>query len=110
VKELFEAATRPKASEVEKKVDTRADLSKRVDAGYYGYGLDEEDGTLVAYERKKEKEAFETLLLQDEDNMDEGWEPLPGDGGDGLAWRLPTAEEVETELLERRKRKLIDKL
>ena len=59
VKELFEAATRPKASEVEKKVDTRGDLSKRVDAGYYGYGLDEEDGTLVAYERKKEKEAFE---------------------------------------------------
>ena len=110
VKELFEAATRPKASEVEKKVDTRGDLSKRVDAGYYGYGLDEEDGTLVAYERKKEKEAFETLLVQDEDNMDEGWEPLPGDGGDGLAWRLPTAEEVENELLERRKRKLIDKL
>ena len=110
VKELFEAAARPKASEVEKKVDTRGDLSKRVDAGYYGYGLDEEDGTLVAYERKKEKEAFETLLVQDEDNMDEGWEPLPGDGGDGLAWRLPTAEEVENELLERRKRKLIDKL
>jgi pre-mRNA-splicing factor ISY1 len=85
-------------------------LSKRVDAGYYGYGLDEEDGTLVAYEEKKEGEAFETLLVHDEDKMDEGWEPLPGDGGDGLEWRLPTAEEVETELLERRKRKLIDKL
>jgi pre-mRNA-splicing factor ISY1 len=82
-----------------------------VDAGYYGYGLDEEDGTLVAYEEKKEREAFETLLVQDEEKMDEGaWEPLPGDAGDGLEWRLPTAEEVETELLERRKRKLIDKL
>ena len=112
VKELFEAATRPKQGEGEKKGgDTRADLSKRVDAGYYGYGLDEEDGTLVAYEEKKEQEAFETLLVQDEEKVgEEAWEPLPGDAGDGLEWRLPTAEEVETELLERRKRKLIDKL
>lgn len=112
VKELFEAATRPKQGEGEKKGgDTRADLSKRVDAGYYGYGLDEEDGTLVAYEDKKEQEAFETLLVQDEEKTgEEAWEPLPGDAGDGLEWRLPTAEEVETELLERRKRKLIDKL
>ncbi|KAL1588818.1 hypothetical protein WHR41_02723 [Cladosporium halotolerans] len=109
VKELFEAATRPKQSD-EKKTDTRADLSRRVDAGYYGYGLDEEDGTLVAYEQKKEKEAFETLLEQDEDRMDDGWEPLPGDAGDGVEWTLPTAEQVETELLERRKKKLLDKL
>lgn len=110
VKELFEAATRPKQGEGEKKGDTRADLSRKVDAGYYGYGLDEEDGTLVKYEEKKEREALEVLLAQEEEKMDEGWEPLPGDGGDGLEWRLPTAQEVETELLERRKRKLIDKL
>lgn len=109
VKELFEAATKPKQQD-EKKVDTRAELSRRVDAGYYGYGLDEEDGSLVEYEARKEHEAFEALMVQAEDKMDEGWEPLPGDAGDGVVWRLPTAEEVEAELLERRKKKLLDKL
>jgi len=109
VKELFEAATRPKEKD-ERKVDTRAELGRRVDAGYYGYGLDEEDGSLGEYEGRKEHEAFEALMVQVEDKMDEGWEPLPGDAGDGVVWRLPTAEEVEAELLERRKKKLLDKL
>lgn len=107
VKELFEAATqRP---EDEQKKETRADLRLKVDAGYYGYNLDEEDGTLLKYEALKEKEAFETLMAEDE-KADPDWETLPGDAGDGVVWRLPTAEEVETELLERRKRKLLDKL
>lgn len=109
VKELFEAAAKPRQQD-EKRADTRAELSRRVDAGYYGYGLDEEDGSLVEYEARKEHEAFEALMVQAEDKMDEGWEPLPGDGGDGVVWRLPTAEEVEAELLERRKKKLLDKL
>ncbi|EME45784.1 hypothetical protein DOTSEDRAFT_71464 [Dothistroma septosporum NZE10] len=106
VKELFEAATQKPEKEVK---DTRHDLNKRVNAGYYGYNLDEEDGVLLKHEAQKEKEAFETLMAEDEP-VDSAWEPLPGNGGDGISWKLPTAEEVEAELLERRKRKLLDKI
>ena len=111
VKELFEAATRRPDEDQEKKksAEARADLRSRVDAGYYGYNLDEQDGTLVAFEAKKEKEAFEVLLQTDE-VPDAEWQPLPGDAGDGCTWRLPTAEEVETELLERKKRKLRERI
>ncbi|QIW99983.1 hypothetical protein AMS68_005501 [Peltaster fructicola] len=111
VKELFEAATRPsEEEEAKKKLETRHDLRLRVDAAYYGYNRDEEDGSLLAYEAQREKEAFETLLSQDHGPADDRWEPLPGDAGDGGGWTLPTPEEVEAELLERRKRKLLDKL
>jgi pre-mRNA-splicing factor ISY1 len=88
VKELFEAA----------KVKPQED-----------YNLDEEDGRLLAYEAQKEKEAFEHTM-DDQDAEDTDWEPLPGDSGDGVAWNLPTADEVEAELIERRRRKLLDKL
>ncbi|KAF7196380.1 Pre-mRNA-splicing factor ISY1 [Pseudocercospora fuligena] len=106
VKELFEAATQKPEKE---KKETRHDLRVRVDAGYYGYNLDEEDGSLLKYEARKEKEAFEALMAQG-DEVGTEFEPLPGDAGDGVPWKLPTAEEVETELLDRRKRKLLDKL
>lgn len=109
VKELFEAATKKPDEEKKKGGEARADLRWRVDAGYYGYNLDEEDGSLLLYEAQKEKEAFETLMAEDE-KADPEWEALPGDAGDGVLWKLPTAEEVEAELLERRKRKLLDKL
>ncbi|KAF2481656.1 Isy1-like splicing factor [Neohortaea acidophila] len=109
VKELFEAAKQRPDEERRKGGEARADLRMRVDAGYYGYGLDEEDGTLLQYEAQKESEAFETLLAGQEKGEAE-WEVLPGDVGDGVVWNLPTAEEVEAELLERRKRKLLDKL
>ena len=109
VKELFEAAKKPKEG-----ADGKGERVERarVDAAYYGYGLDEEDGTLVAYELEKEREAFEAMLARDggDEDGDKDWEALPGDAGDGVAWRLPTAEEVETELIERRRRKLLDKL
>jgi pre-mRNA-splicing factor ISY1 len=113
-----------------------------VDASYYGYNLDEEDGTLLAYEAGREAEAREALLKEargirkghgggdgggggqkraeggheDEDDeisklgVPEGWEPLPGDAGDGVPWRLPTLEEVSEELVERRRRRLLDTL
>ncbi|EMC99071.1 hypothetical protein BAUCODRAFT_64719 [Baudoinia panamericana UAMH 10762] len=110
VKELFEAATK-KSPEEERKKESRQELRMRVNAGYYGYNLDEEDGSLLAYEAKKEKEAYEALMVVGEEQaLDGAWEPLPGDVGDGVIWKLPTAEEVETELLERRKRKLLEKL
>jgi pre-mRNA-splicing factor ISY1 len=115
VKEMFEAAVRKPGEDEERKKgeQSRADLRAKVDAGYYGYNLDEDDGTLLAYEDRKEKEAFEKLLLvsgEEGETRDATWEPLPGDCGDGVPWVLPTAEEVEVELLERRKRKLLDQL
>ena len=108
VKEMFESA-KPKPPP-DKPLESRADLRKQVDASYYGYNLDEEDGTLLAYEAAKEKEAFENLLASGDGDADPDWEPLPGDAGDGKAWRLPTAEEVQEELVERRRRKLLDQL
>lgn len=107
VKELFEAA-KPKVSD--KPLENRADLRKLVDASYYGYNLDEEDGTLLAYEAGKEREAFGNLMQKGDEINDTSWEPLPGDSGDGKAWALPTPDQIQGELLDRRRRKLLDKL
>ena len=81
-----------------------------MDAAYYGYNLDEEDGTLLAYEAEKEREAFKSLMQRDDEATDSHWEPLPGDAGDGNGWRLPNLDEVQEELVERRRRRLLDKL
>lgn len=115
VKEMFEAAARRGRKPAEEEEDTGGgrggDMAKKnVDAAYFGYGLDEEDGTLLAYEKKKEKEALESMLKRGEDDVEDGWEPLPGDAGDGVEWRLPTLEEVQEELVERRRRRLLDKI
>jgi pre-mRNA-splicing factor ISY1 len=107
VKELFESAAKPRE---DKPLESRADLRKQVDASYYGYNLDEEDGTLLEYEAQKEKEAFENLLAGKDGQAPKGWEPLPGDAGDGVGWNLPTSDEVQEELVERRRRRLLDKL
>ena len=112
VKELFEGAGRDRR-EVEEgsRGETRAELRRKVDAAYYGYGLDEEDGKLLEYERAKEKEAWENLMKSAEGQKTPAdWEPLPGDTGDGQGWRVPTREEVQEELVERRKRRLLDAL
>ena len=106
VKEMFESA-KPKAPD--KPLESRSNLRQKVDASYYGYNLDEEDGTLLAYEDQKEKEAHENLVQMGEQG-EAGWEPLPGDAGDGVGWRLPTGEEVQEELVDRRRRRLLDKL
>lgn len=119
VKELFERQARPEdEAGKDKQGERRAELRQRVDAGYYGYNLDEEDGTLLAYERAKEKEAWDNFLDEPDDLGDDGgsvkaakeWVEIPGDKGDGVRWRVPTLDEVQEELLERRKRKLMDKL
>ena len=106
VKELFEAQNVPKD---EKPLNERADLRKNVDADYYGFNRDEEDGSLLDYEMVKEAEAAENLRVQGGEVPD-GWEPLPGDKGDGVGWRLPTLDEVQEELVERRRRRLLEKL
>ncbi|KAI9832158.1 MAG: NineTeen Complex (NTC) component [Sarea resinae] len=108
VKELFESA-KPKPPP-DKPLERRADLRRQVDALYYGYNLDEEDGTLLDYESQKEKEAFENLMKSGEGKAPPDWEPLPGDGGDGDGWQLPTGDEVQEELVDRRRRRLLDKL
>ncbi|KAF1812601.1 Isy1-like splicing factor [Eremomyces bilateralis CBS 781.70] len=108
VKELFEAVSRPE--QTEEKQTTRAELRRNVDAAYYGYNLDEEDGTLLAYESEKEKEAFGAVMAQADADKKTDWEDIPGDAGDGAAWRLPTLEEVQEEIVDRKRRKLLDKL
>ena len=113
VKELFEAQAKP-PQEDEKGGGERRELRQRIDAGYYGYNLDEEDGVLLEYERQKEKEAFENLMAEADEvgerKTAKEWQELPGDAGDGVGWRLPTLEEVQEELVERRRRRLLDKL
>ena len=113
VKELFEAA-KPKKTDAEREKETRrADLLRRnVDAAYYGY-LDDVDeaAELQAYEQTREQEARENLAAKRDDGVPDGWVELPGDAGDGKGgWRLPTADEVQEELVERRRRRLLDKI
>jgi pre-mRNA-splicing factor ISY1 len=111
VKELFEAARDAgKPQDVGDKGPTRGELLRKVDAGYYGYNLDEEDGTLLAYEAKREREAFKELMKDATDDVDPDWESIPGDAGDGVGWMLPTIEDVQQELMERRRKRLLDKL
>lgn len=111
VKELFEAATQ-KNQRDEKPLETRDDLRKAVDAKYYGYAPDEEDEALLQYEAEKEKEAFDALFNQGggKGEVPKGWEPLPGDSGDGKGWELPTLQEVQEELMDRRRKRLLDQL
>jgi len=44
------------------------------------------------------------------DDVDPDWESIPGDAGDGVGWMLPTIEDVQQELMERRRKRLLDKL
>ncbi|KAL2868497.1 pre-mRNA-splicing factor ISY1 [Aspergillus lucknowensis] len=116
VKEMLEAAARrgrPAEEEEGAGVGRGGDIAtKKVDANYFGYGLDEEDGTLLAYEMQREKEAIEKLRKKadSKEDTEDGWEPLPGDAGDGIEWRLPTLEEVQEELVDRRRRRLLEKI
>ncbi|KLU83126.1 pre-mRNA-splicing factor ISY1 [Magnaporthiopsis poae ATCC 64411] len=126
VKELFEAAAAKSAAgkksgkDGDKPLEERDDLRRQgVDAIYFGYGPDEEDDELREYELAKEKEAFENLAAGaagggkkggGDQAAPPGWEPLPGDAGDGNAWELPTVEEVQKELIDRRKQRLLDQL
>lgn len=109
VKELFEAAKQKSTDD--KPLESRDDLRKAVDAKYYGYAPDEEDEALLQYEAAKEKEAYEALLRQGgKGEVPKEWEPLPGDSGDGKCWELPSLQEVQEELMDRRRKKLLDQI
>ena len=109
VKELFEAAVKGR-EEREKPLEERVDLRRLVDAAYYGYAPGEEDEELLEYERGREGLAREGLAKVGPAGVPDGWEPLPGDGGDGRGWVVPTVEEVQRELVERRRKRLLDQL
>ncbi|KAK6528199.1 NineTeen Complex (NTC) component [Arthrobotrys megalospora] len=103
VKELFEELKPKKDTEGdEARKRSLAEIRKNVDANYYGFNRDEEDGTLIAYEKKKEEESLKAVGKTGEGEPPAGWEPLPAD------LRVPTKEEVMGFLLERRKKKLLD--
>lgn len=110
VKEMFEAAAKARAEGKGegKALEHRDDLRKVVDAAYYGYAPDEEDEALLAYEAAKEQMAFDNLGKNGSKVVPPDWEPLPGDTGDGKTWELPTVDEVQEELIDRRRRKLLD--
>ncbi|KAF2477378.1 Isy1-like splicing factor [Lindgomyces ingoldianus] len=136
VKELFEGQGRPQDEGVYVKGgEARRELRGKIDARYYGYNLDEEDGSLLEYERAKEKEAWDKFMeLGDEiedvsastgagagagakrmrknggEQGQKEWVEIPGDTGDGVRWKVPSLDEVNEELVERRRRKLLDKL
>ena len=110
VKELFEELKpKPKDPDAERKASES--IRKFVDADYYGYNRDEEDGVLLDYERKKEEEARKNTLEKGGGPGGNGsgeprteWTPIPE------GWKVPSREEVMEYLLERRKSKLLQKL
>ena len=106
VKELLEAA---KPQPAEKAAETRVDLHKNVDAYYYGYNDGEEEAELLKYEDEEESKAAKEVEKQGQWGEDNDWQPLPGDA-DGQGWVLPTLAQVQEELIERRRRRLLDQL
>lgn len=107
VKELFEAAQ--SRGKEDKPLEESKDLRRNVDAAYYGYAPGEETDELLRYEAGKEREAAANLIKNGLGEPPDGWTSLPGDT-DGETWLLPTMEEVQEELLERRRQKLLRQL
>lgn len=97
VKELFEAAKPLPSSKKQ-----RSELQKNVDADYYGY-RDEDDGVLCEYEEAQEEVAMAQTIRAAGGDPDEGWAPI------GDVSEIPRQPEVERYLVERRKRKLMER-
>ncbi|RDA93321.1 hypothetical protein CP533_2012 [Ophiocordyceps camponoti-saundersi (nom. inval.)] len=109
VKELFEAA-KSKDDNAKSTEDEAKILRRPVDAAYYGYGPDYETDELLREEAETERRMFEKLLSEGDGRAPDGWEPLPGDSGDGQEWVLPTMDQVQEALLERRRQLLLQQL
>jgi pre-mRNA-splicing factor ISY1 len=97
VKELLEAA-KPR---VEAKKG-RAELQRNVNADYYGY-RDEEDGVLLQYEEVQEEIAMARTINDETGEPGEDWTPI------GDVSEIPRQTEVADWLLERRKRRLMER-
>jgi len=97
VKELLEAAKPLPATKKQ-----RGELRRNVDADYYGY-RDEDDGILLAYEEQQEEVAMGHTIQDGTGEPDEGWTAVGDVSG------IPRQGEVETWLVERRKRKLMER-
>jgi pre-mRNA-splicing factor ISY1 len=97
VKELLEAA-QPLPSTKKQ----RSELRKNVDADYYGY-RDEDDGLLLEYEEAQEEIAMGHTMKDQTGEPEEGWTPIGDVSG------IPRQAEVEKWLVERRKRRLMER-
>lgn len=74
---MFEAAAN--SLKPEKPLEARSDFRNKVDASYFGYNRDEDDGTLLKYEKLRENEAFKNVEASKDGEPPRGWEPLPED-------------------------------
>ncbi|KAF3935991.1 hypothetical protein ABW20_dc0106660 [Dactylellina cionopaga] len=103
VKELFEELKPKKEGDADagEKKRALAEIRKNVDANYYGFNRDEEDGSLLAYEKKKEEDSMKAIGKSGEGEPKLGWEALP-------SMMVPTKDDVKEFLLERRKKKLLE--
>jgi len=72
-------------------------MRRNVDADYYGFDRDKDDGT-------KEVESFRNVERAGEEGAPEGWTLIPGGGV------VPELDEVTEFLVERRKSRLFQRL
>ncbi|KAI8393686.1 Isy1-like splicing factor [Radiomyces spectabilis] len=118
VRELFETEAAEPVSR------TRAEIYRNIDADYYGY-RDEEDGLILEYEKQREPELVERALNRpDEEPEEEAGEaetdqksqakdkadhqPMDLDK-DVVDVPVPSQEDVEKYLVERRRQELLEK-
>ncbi|KAH8149409.1 uncharacterized protein LAJ45_06488 [Morchella importuna] len=104
VKELFEELQPKKTGKKDDEKRARGEMRRNVDAEYYGFNRDEEDGVLLAYERRKEAEAMEKTMRGAGGEPPAGWDAVPG------GWRVPSLDDVTEFLVERRKARLLERL
>lgn len=97
MKELLEAA-QPLPSTKKQ----RSELRKNVDADYYGY-RDEDDRLLLEYEETQEEIAMGNTMNDQTGEPEEGWVPI------GDVSEIPRQAEVEKWLVDRRKRRLMER-
>ncbi|KAF9108909.1 NineTeen Complex (NTC) component [Mortierella sp. AM989] len=106
VKELFQ----PQPLNLKEK--TRAELYRNIDADYYGY-RDEEDGTLLEFEKEQEDIAM-AKALEHADDEEDSERNMDVDGQTEKTQSLgtlyvPSQKEVEEYLVKRRKQAILDR-
>lgn len=94
---------------------TRAELMKDIDADYYGY-RDDDDGILIPLEKRAEDESKRKAIADWEEGKgkhemekDDSDEEKEVDRNRTSQQAIPSQEDIQKALLERRKRELMDK-